>query len=98
MSDITIYWGNKAQYNRHQVALDVQDACNMRAIAREFVKVVDSAMEEHGNTSLVWSDPAVVLFVNKLESLSRSEANFSAAYDACKDQSQLNSERKEEKQ
>jgi hypothetical protein len=72
-----------AEYNRFQVALDIQDACNMRAIAREFVKVVDAAHAETQNTGETWNDPAVVLMVNKLESLSRSEATFSAAYVAC---------------
>lgn len=43
MTDITIYWGNQETYNRFQVALDIQDAGNLRAIAREFVKVVDAA-------------------------------------------------------
>jgi hypothetical protein len=81
--DITIYWGNKPQYDRHQVALDVQDAVNLRALAREFVKVVDTAMGENRSTEATWSDPAVVLFVNKFESLCRSEANFSEAYAVC---------------
>lgn len=86
MSEITIYWGNRQAYNRFKVALEIQDAGNLRAIAREFVKVVDSAMDELKVTTEVWSDPAVVLFVNKFESLSRSEANgrFSAAYEACR--------------
>lgn len=67
-------------YNRFQVALDIQDAGNMRAIVREFVRVVDDAMEELKSTTAVWDDAAVVLMVNKLESLSRSEDRFSAAY------------------
>lgn len=70
-------------YNRFKVALEIQDAGNMRAIAREFVKVIDNAMAEIKVTTLVWEDPAVVLFVNKLESLSRSEERFSAAYQLC---------------
>jgi hypothetical protein len=81
--DITIYWGNKLTYNRFQVAIDIQDACNLQALAREFVKVVDSAMEETRSTEETWRDPAVVMFVNKLESLCRSEERFSAAYNVC---------------
>jgi hypothetical protein len=74
-------------FNRFKIALDVQDAGNLRALAREFVKVVDQAMEETGSTMATWDDPAVVLFVNKFESLCRSDARYSAAYKACTDRS-----------
>jgi hypothetical protein len=84
--NIEIMWGNKATYNRFRVALDVQDAGNLLALAREFVKVVDTAMKEVKSTKATWDDPAVVLFVNKLESLCRSEQRFSAAYKACQEQ------------
>lgn len=70
-------------YNRHQIALDVQNAGNLRALAREFVKVVDHADNELRSTKAVWDDSAVVLFVNKFESLCRSDARFSAAYKVC---------------
>lgn len=69
--------------DRFRVALDIQDAGNMQAIAREFVRVVDAAIEEVKTTTLVWEDAAVRLFVNKLESLARSEANYGAAYVEC---------------
>jgi len=71
------------EYDRFGVALDVQDAGNLRALAREFVRVVDSAMLETQSTVETWNDAAVVLFVNKFESLCRSEARFSAAYKIC---------------
>lgn len=76
----------KPAYNRHKVALDVQDAVNLRALAREFVKVCDQAAEETKSTEATYNDPAVVLFVNKLESLVHSNWNdrFSEAYKACK--------------
>jgi hypothetical protein len=82
-NDITIYWRDKPKYNRHKVAIEIQDACNLRAIAREFVKVVESASDETQSTTETCNDPAVVLLVNKLESLCRSEARFSAAYRLC---------------
>ncbi|WP_315729865.1 hypothetical protein [Bradyrhizobium sp. SZCCHNRI2010] len=72
-------------YNRHKVALDVQDAVNMRALAREFVKVVDQAVDETSSTHRTWEDPAVRLFVNKFESLCHSNATFSEAYRACQE-------------
>jgi len=82
-NDITIYWRDKPKYNRHKIAIEIQDAGNLRAIAREFVRVVEAAAEETQSTTATWDDPAVVLLVNKLESLCRSEARFSAAYTAC---------------
>ena len=72
------------KYNRHKIAIDVQDAVNLRALAREFVKVVDDAMEETRSTEGTWGDAAVRLFVNKFESLCRSDAMFDAAYRECK--------------
>jgi hypothetical protein len=84
-NDTIISWGNKPTYNRHKVAVDVQDAGNLRALAREFVKVVDAAMEENKSTTATWEDPAVVLFVNKFESLCHSEARFSDAYRVCQE-------------
>jgi hypothetical protein len=85
-NDITIAWGNRAEYDRFKVALEVQDAGNLRALAREFVKVVDAAANATGSTVGTWDDAAVVLFVNKFESLCRSEARFSAAYAVCREQ------------
>jgi hypothetical protein len=63
--------------------LAIQDAVNMRAIARELVKVVDDAMEECRSTEATWRDAAVVLLINKLESLSHSESEFNRAYTEC---------------
>jgi hypothetical protein len=84
-NDIKIYWGNKATYNRHKVAIEVQDAGNLRALAREFVKVVDTASDATQSTEATWSDAAVVMFVNKFESLCHSEERFSAAYKVCQE-------------
>ncbi len=44
-------------YDRFGIAIDVQDAGNPRALAREFVRVVDSAMEETKSTTATWDDP-----------------------------------------
>lgn len=81
--DITIYWGNKSAYDRFKIALEIQDAVNPRAIARELVKVVDAAANAGNGTQGICDDPAVILLVNKLESMVRSESRFSAAYAAC---------------
>ena len=81
--DITIWWANKPEYNRHRVAIEIQDAGNLRAIAREFVKVVDAASDETRSTEATWRDAAVVLLANKIESLTRSEERFGQAYADC---------------
>ncbi len=67
------------KYNRFKVALDIQDAGNMRAIAREFVKVVDDAMDDLKVTTEVWRDPAVILLILKLHELT-GYAQFGDAY------------------
>lgn len=69
--------------NRFKAALDVQDACNLRAIARLLVVAADAAAEETKSTQGVYDDAAVVMIVNKLESLVRSDARFGAAYVLC---------------
>jgi hypothetical protein len=83
--DITIMFGDKPNYNRFKTAIEIQNAGNLRALAREFVKVVDQAMEETQSTEKTWADPAVVLFVDKFESLCRASARYSEAYSACKE-------------
>jgi len=84
VDDISISF-NCVEYNRHEVALEVQNAVNLRALAREFVKVVDQAAEESKSTSATWADPAVVPFVSKFESLCGSTGKFSEADAVCRD-------------
>ena len=64
-------------------ALFVQDACNLRAIARLLVAAADFATDNFGGTEASYSDPAVVLIVNKLESLVHSNNKYSKAYNDC---------------
>jgi hypothetical protein len=68
-------------YNRFRVALAMQDACNLRAIARAFVQIVDSAAADCGSTTATYDDAAVVLAVGKIESLCHSDDRFSKSYD-----------------
>ena len=65
-------------------ALFVQDAVNLRAIARLLVAAADHADNHFGGTEAAWRDPAVVLIVNKIESLVQSNERFSDAYTQCK--------------
>jgi hypothetical protein len=62
--------------------IDVQDACNLRGIARLLVRAADMAADA-GGTEASYRDAAVVLIVNKIESLVHSSARFNAAYDEC---------------
>lgn len=73
-----------ADYNRFRVALGLQDGVNLRAIARELVKAADAAGEETQSTRGVYADAAVVLIVNKLDSLVHSHDGFGTAYNECK--------------
>lgn len=65
-------------------ALAVQDACNLRAIARLLVRAADAAADA-GGTQASYDDPAVILIVGKIESLvlSQSGTRFADAWDAC---------------
>ena len=65
-------------------ALEVQDACNLRAVARLLVKASDAAANEDPSTLAVRHDPAVVLIVAKLAHLCGLEYTWPrAASKAC---------------
>jgi hypothetical protein len=68
--------------NIYREALEVQDAVNLRAIARLLVRAADAAADR-GGTAASYCDPAVVLIVNKIESLVHSDERFSEAYAKC---------------
>jgi hypothetical protein len=71
--------------NLYKDALAVQDACNLRAIARLLVKAADAAADL-GGTQASYDDAAVILIVDKIESLVRSQdtSRNMAAWDTCK--------------
>jgi hypothetical protein len=73
-----------ANPNLYADALFVQDACNLRAIARLLVQAADAAADK-GGTAASYCDPAVVLIVNKIESLVNSNwrDTYSKAYAEC---------------
>ncbi len=52
--------------NRFKTALALQDAVNLRAIARELVTIADQAAVDDSSTMAVRRDPAVVMTVLKL--------------------------------
>ena len=79
-----------AQQHTHESlcreAIEVQDAVNLRAIARLLVRAADFSADHRGGTQASYDDPAVILIVNKIESLVRSEqhSRYSRAYDYCR--------------
>jgi hypothetical protein len=72
--------------NIYKDAVDVQDACNLRAIARLLVRAADQAADA-GGTQASYDDPAVILIVSKIESLVNSSWRFDGAYRECKNRS-----------
>lgn len=79
--------------SRHRVALQIQDAGNLRAIAREFVEVVDDAARETRSTTATWSDPAVRLFAAKIAELCgiglADPDVYGAAHEECQQQHKM---------
>lgn len=70
---------NGRSYNRFAVALEIQDACNLKAVALELVKVATGLPDPR-------NDAAVILVINKLDSLvNGSGEHFAEAYGFCKE-------------
>ncbi len=74
--------------NMYKTAIQIQDACNLQAVARELVKVIDTGVkaEGHIDTQSINEHPVVKLIVDKLADLAniRSYESFCEAYDVCK--------------
>jgi hypothetical protein len=69
-------------YNRFKVARDIQNACNTSGVARELIRVIESAAHDlQCGRGRLAHDPAVVAVVDKLQSLMRLDPY--AAHDAC---------------
>jgi hypothetical protein len=71
-ADAIVIHGPEPGYNRFKVARDIQNACNTTGVARELIRVIESAAHdpECGRGRLA-HDPAVVAVVDKLHSLMR---------------------------
>lgn len=76
-------WSNEMQSIAAicQQALDIQDACNPRAVARFYVQMTD-ALAELGirDTDAICNHPATVLVSHKLADLSRAASLSCHAY------------------
>jgi len=82
---VNIHEGKTKQQLRAE-AFFVQDAVNLRAIARLLVAAADRAADQDGGTEASYNDAAVILIVNKIESLvnSADHARFHNALEACR--------------
>ena len=72
----------------YEQAIEVQDACNLSGVVHTLEELLPRIREEPDctGTGYVNSHPIVVMYVNKLSSLSGAENGlaFSTAYDECK--------------
>lgn len=77
-----------ADYRR---ALIVQDACNLSGVVKSLAELVSRLWKEPDctGTDYINRHPLVVLYVNKLASLSRADDGFSAAYAICKERAKV---------
>ena len=71
--------------NRFKTALEIQDACNLTAVAGIFHKMCLDVLHETHSTSAVAEDPAIIWVVDKIHDLvHRPEGEvLSKAYDYC---------------
>lgn len=71
-----------------QLALDVQDACNLSGVLRSWGEAQHAVFEAVNNTTDRNQHPIAVLFANKCASLTNQHCGdsidtFGKAYDAC---------------
>ena len=52
--------------NRYKTALDIQDACNLTAVAGMFHRMCLEVLEETGSTMAVARDPAILWMLDKM--------------------------------
>ena len=52
--------------NRYKTALDIQDACNLTAVAGEFHRRCLEVLKETGSTEAVAKDPAILWILDKM--------------------------------
>jgi hypothetical protein len=77
--------------NRYKTALEIQDACNLTAVAGVLHKVCLEVLHESESTDAVTKDPAVILIVDKIHDMcGRLEGQeFSKAFIACSELSEI---------
>jgi hypothetical protein len=71
--------------NRYETALEIQDSCNLTAVAGVFHKMCLEVLEETHSTQAVTEDPAILWMVDKIHDLVHrpDRETMSKAYDFC---------------
>jgi hypothetical protein len=64
------------------LAMQVQDACNPKAVARLLVETMDIVSQTHNCGNQVQNHPAVIALIDKLSSMSGIQNNHSKIMDA----------------
>jgi hypothetical protein len=73
--------------NIYKDAIEVQNACNLSGVAHSLADVCSHIMRTGGDSETIKTNPAVILFVDKLNSLLNrpSLKEFHTAYMKCED-------------
>jgi len=73
--------------NRYQKALQVQDACNLTAVAGLFHEVCLEVLREGRGTDAPCKDPAVLMILDKINDLvgRPEDAEYNKAFCDCED-------------
>ena len=73
--------------NRYKRALEIQDACNLTAVAGVFHEICLEVLREGRGTDSVCKDPAVLMVLDKMNDLvGRPDvAEYNKIYCACDD-------------
>jgi len=66
-----------------QLALNVQNACNLCGVAQTFAEVMKVILRETGSTEKANKHPVAVMFASKISSLSNADTAFITAYGEC---------------
>jgi hypothetical protein len=76
--------------NRFKTALDIQDACNLTAVAGIFHKMCLEVLEETHSTAAVAKDPAILWMLDKMcDLIGRPDSDkMSKAYHICYDKAE----------
>lgn len=72
--------------NRYKTALEIQDACNLTAIAGTLHKICLEVLHETGSIEAVRNDPAVRVIIDKINSMIPG-TDWSTQYGLCEERS-----------
>ena len=82
--------------SRYKVALEIQDACNLTAVAGEFHRRCLEVLHETGSTEAVAKDPAILWILDKMCDLTGRPdyREMDRAYLQCHERAEIETEEK----